>query len=155
MLQGVSTWQLDSALRRHPAAKLQSLAVSFRSRGHPRAGTQSRGLHTARGQQDSWCSWSLPGLLMRCRSSISMFHCCSSSFCCFILEGTTEVMSYCSSMPQGWTLLILCKSFITALLTTWLQVGQGKSFSIIFVRFPSPQTHHRPWVLISAQGPIS
>lgn len=64
------------------------------SEGHLGAGAQSVGLCTARDQQKSRCSLSSPGLFMRCRSSISMFHCCSSSFCCFILEETTEVMSY-------------------------------------------------------------
>lgn len=69
---------------------------AFRSEGHPRAGTHSGG---------SW-GQSLPDLLMRRRSSISIFHCCSSRFCCFILEGMTEVMSYCPAMPQGWILLL-------------------------------------------------
>lgn len=36
-----------------------------------------------------------------------------------------------------------------------LGMGGSREIFIIFVRPPSPQTHHRPWVLISAQRPTS
>lgn len=106
-------------------------------------GAQSAALCTVRHQQNSQYSSSSPGLSTSRLSSNSMFHCCSSRFCCFILEESTEVMSYAPPQPRAGFFSCHAKASSLHGSPPGQELMDWEKFVSTSLRFPFPQAHHR------------